>query len=800
MKFLKRLGFGLLLFFAVLALAVFFFLQSKSPDLEGQLVLQGLSAEVEVYFDEYGIPHIYAQNETDAQYALGYVHAQDRLFQMELLRRLSRGELAEILGPDLIENDRFFRTMGILESATAAQAAFDAKTEHDPMKLAALAYHKGVNAFIEQGAAPIEFTILGIEARPFTLEDTYAIYGYMAFSFAQAFRTDPLLTRIYQKLGEKYFDDLDTQWNPSATKIPVWGRAKKDSAAMPASMTALMDRLPVPPFIGSNGWVIGPKKTKNGQVIFSNDTHMGYAQPAVWYEAHLEYPGHRFYGYYLAGVPFPVLGNNHHHAIGLTMLENDDIDFYVEEYKTGDSTQVRFGETYEPLSIRKEQILVKDGEPIQFEVKTSRHGPILNEALEDISITTDQPVAMWWVYHQFPNKSLELSYQMAHATSMEEVRDAVSLGHAPGLNVMYGDVDGNIAWYALAKLPIRPDHVHSKLLLDGASGADEILGYTPFTENPQSENPAVGYLYSANNQPDTVAGRLHPGYYIPRDRASRIVEILDSKSDWDVDAVKEMILDVQSPVMQEVRDVFVAAIDPASLTSEQERQALEILTNWNGDNQLEQLGPTIFTKMLYESLAGIMADELGEEDFGTMLRTHLFKRSFPYLFANERSVWWDDKNTEATENRGQILTAAFQRSVAALSQQLGDDPQAWQWQKVHTLEHGHALGAVEALKPWFNVGPFPVPGNTEVINNLQFTLNKEGTYEVGGGPAKRRIIDFADWEHSWNCSPTGQSGNPMSPHYSDQAEMFAKGEFRLQKMKAEEIKTAESRKLVFSPK
>lgn len=779
---LKRITILLLVLVLICCAGGYFYIQSFKPTLEGELKLQGLNEEVEVYFDTYGIPHIYAESEEDAQFALGYVHAQDRLFQMEMIRRLGNGELAEILGTELVESDRFFRTLGTKESAIKASKAFIALDANNPMKKAATAYYDGINSYIENGKLPIEYQILGIEARPFSIHDGYAIFGYMAFSFAQAFRTDPLLMRIHDNLGVDYLNDLDVHWNPTAQKIPFYSEPSIDSMLSDVfDIKALFQTFPTPPFIGSNSWVIGPKKTKSGKVIFSNDTHIGFSQPSVWYEAHLNYPDANNYGFYLAGVPFSVMGHNDHLAIGITMLENDDIDFYVEKQNPDNANQVWFKDKWEDLDIRTETIKVKDGNDVSFEVKVSRHGPIINDALEHVSNTTDQPVSVYWIYNEFMPTNLESAYLMGRAQNLEDIKSAVSLGAAPGLNIMYGDVEGNIAWFSMGKLALRPDHVNSKLFLDGASGLDEILGYVDFEDNPHSINPPAGYVYSANNQPESEDGTLHPGYYIPEDRARRIMEVLEKDNEWDIEKAKVMINDVKSLIAIQMSADFVSIIGDLENGTANEKQALAILSNWDGNSELNDIEPTIYIKMLYHFLEKTFKDDLGEKDFESFLHTHIFKRTYPFLIQNENSKWWDNAQTkESKENRKEIITAAFRQSITELETQLGTDISQWNWSKVHTIEHPHPLSKVESLRKFFNVGPFPVNGNMEVLNNMMFPLNGEGKYEVYGGPAKRRVIDFNDLNHSVNVLPTGQSGNVMSPHYSDQAQMFVDGEFRLQ--------------------
>ncbi|MEM1121745.1 MAG: penicillin acylase family protein [Bacteroidota bacterium] len=798
MKLLKSIALAALILIAACAIYGYWYYNSLQPTYEGTLTLKELKEPVDVYFDDFGIPHIYAQNEHDAQFALGYLHAQDRLWQIELLRRVGSGRLSEILGEATLKTDKFFRTVNSLETAKKAKANFDKIPADDPIKKAALAYYAGLNAFIKNGPTPVEFQILGIEKEELTLLDCYSTFGYMAFSFAQAFRTDPIVAKIHQEWGEEYLNDLDVHWNPDAQIIPTYTAPKEVTSSEMSdalSMNELFESLPTPPWIGSNSWIISGQKTKSGKTIFTNDTHIGFAQPSVWWEAHVEYPGHRSYGNYLAGIPFPVIGHNDYCAIGLTMFENDDIDFYIEKLNPDNPNQVAFKDGWEDLNIRKEVIKVKGGADVEIEVKTSRHGPIMNDVVAGIPKVTDQPVAAYWVYNDLVPNSLSPTYKLAHAQSMDEARIAASEIIAPGLNGMYADRDGNIAWWAMGKLPIRPDHVNTKLFLDGASGKDEILGYEPFENNPKSENPPEGYVYSANNQPDTTNGVLQEGYYIPEDRAKRIMDLLSAKDDWDVPAAKEMITEVVSdkkPMMvQQILDV----LRNTEFSNQHTGKAVEILAAWNGDNQLDDIAPTIFAKLQCKLLELTCKDEVGD-NFTEFLNTVLSRRSLPFLLAKEDSPWWDDQTTtDKKESRKDIFKAALEQSLEEISAQLGDDITKWKWGKVHTIEHPHTLGQNENLRPYFNVGPFPVIGNKEVINNMSYTINGTGKYEVVSGPAIRRIIDFSDVEHSWNVLPTGNSGNVLSPHYDDQAQLFVNGEFRSQLMNREEIMQLE-RKLV----
>ena len=330
MRILKKILIGILILLVIAAILGFVYVNSLKPQYSGDLELDGLKAEVSTYFDEYGIPHIYAQNEEDAFATLGYVHAQDRLWQMELVKRIAPGRLSEILGKELLPTDKFFATLGIEEASEKAIAKIDKNSM--PYKLA-MAYINGVNQYIEKGATPIEFSLVGVEKEPYTLKDMYNTFGYMAFSFAMAQKTDPMLTAIKEKLGADYLKDLDILSNPNSTFIKNSKPNIEVFQELSSQITQITKNLPISQFVGSNSWVVSPKKTSTGSVIFANDPHIAYSQPSVWYEAHIVTPNYEMYGYHLAGVAFPILGHNRDFAYGLTMFENDDIDFYIEENK-----------------------------------------------------------------------------------------------------------------------------------------------------------------------------------------------------------------------------------------------------------------------------------------------------------------------------------------------------------------------------------------------------------------------------------------------------------------------------------
>ncbi|MBL4745628.1 MAG: penicillin acylase family protein [Flavobacteriaceae bacterium] len=790
MRVLKKIIFFIVGLLIILALAGFFYANYQKPTYKGNLELQNINTPTTVYFDEYGIPHIYAENQLDALTTLGYVHAQDRLWQMELMRRISPGRLSEVFGDVMLKNDKFFKSLGIEEASKEAVKNID-KT--GAPYLLAMAYLDGINQYIAQGKTPIEYRILGLEKEVFVLEDVYNIFGYMAFSFAMAHQTDPVLTNIKNKLGTPYLKDLSIHVNPDTEIIRTTNGSNN---IMASEVAKIMGKSPVPPFIGSNSWVIAPEKTSTGSVIFANDPHIAYSQPSAWYEAHIHTPDYEMYGYYLAGIPFPLLGHNREYAYGITMFENDDIDFYEEEDHPTNKELYKYKEGYKKYKTVTKTITIKGAPSLEYSYKLSDHGPIMNDVIDGIN--SENPIAMWWVFTKFPLKTMKAMYKISHASSMDDVEEGASLIHAPGLNIMYGDAKNNVAWWATGKLYKQAAHVNRKFILNGSSGNDDPIEYLDFTQNPKAKNPTWHYVYSANNQPDSIAGMLYPGYYLPEDRAKRIVQLIEEKDTWDSKSTQKMITDVTSPVSVEIIKEFTAILNPDDFTKK-ELEVIAILQKWDGSNTISSIAPTIYNKWVYLYLENTLSDELGEQTFQQILNTYVMKRSIAKLIRTNSSIWWDDIHTkDHKESRQEILSKSLKQTVTFLEKQLGTAIKEWNWSRVHTLEHNHVLGEVALLRKYFNIGPFPINGAREVINNSGFDYDKTGIYKVKSGPSTRRVIDFSDIENSVSINPTGQSGNVFSPHYKDQFEMYNKGLFRKMKLNKEEI-INHSTKLIFTP-
>jgi len=770
--------------------------RTKLPQRSGTLMLKQLKAAVTVAYDERGVPHIRAENEADLYRALGYVHAQDRLFQMEMVRRLARGELAEILGPKLLDTDRLFRTLGLRAHADAYVLS-----HQDPANLAnqaLLAYLDGINQYQATRPLPLEFELLGIPVRPFTPADMFAVSGYLAYSFAAAFRTEPVLTFVRDKLGADYLRVFDLEWQPLGVVGPQ-AESSLSSRMSPADWQSLSrvavlsqdgpERAGVPQFEGSNAWVISGSHTSSGKPLLAGDPHIAYSAPAVWFEAHLTAPGFELYGHYQALNPMALLGHNRQFGWSLTMFQNDDVDLIAEKVNPANPNQVWYQGQWVELQSRQETIAVKGAPPVQLTVRRSPHGPIINEAFADSLGHT--PVAMWWAFLETENPALDAFYELNRADTREKARQAASKLHAPGLNIVWANAAGDIGWWAAAKLPQRPAHVNPSFILDGSTGEADKPGFYRFADNPQEENPARGYIVSANHQPAPSSGVPVPGYYNLPDRAQRLDQLLRNPDvSWNLQNSQALQLDERTAYGPRVLKPLIPVLR-ASVTDPLELSLIDLLAEWDGRHNRESIAPTVFNQFLYELAKSAMADEMGEVLFQNLSRTRALDHALPRLAADAASPWWDDRTTPAVETRADMVKAAWRATLSHLEATRGKSLAGWTWGQNHSLTHNHPLGQQKPLNLLFNVGPFPAPGGREIPNNLAQPFGP-GPWATSYGPSTRRLIDFADATKALGINPVGQSGVLLDEHYADQAETFIRGGYQPMHLGAADV-TANTR-------
>ncbi|QDK41444.1 penicillin acylase family protein [Bacteriovorax stolpii] len=763
----KTLKIALFIFALIVLSAIvggYEFFRSRVPQMNGEAALSGLSAPVEVVRDRHGIPHINAQTSEDAFRTLGYVMASERLFQMEVSRRLAQGELAELLGEKLLRSDKLFRNLGLKYESEKLFARKTAEKSFDPQMLKEMnAFYDGVNQFVEKGALPIEFKILGIKPRPFSMVDGQSFVGLMGFSFGIAIMTEPLLTDLAKRIGGDLTNDLRNEKIPNEVT-----RVVDTSSFVSKEVLKVISSLEsgFPLFEGSNGWLLSGKRTSSGSPVLSNDPHISYSHPGIWFEAHIKTPEYESYGHFLSLIPFPILSHNRERGWGLTMSLTDDMDIYQEQINEKDLTY-RFKGKDLPLEKREEIIKVKNAPDFKMTVFKTHHGPILDYALSET--TKEKSLSLQWPFYSEKNDPFTTVFRMGRAKNMQEFKDAVATGMAPGLNILYADKE-NIGWWIFGEVWKKRPGIKTDFILDGQSGNDEIIGALTMNEKPHLENPESGLIVSANARPAGYPAHLR-GDWQPDDRQKTLEKILSQNDKWS----PEELMEVQALNMNFENKVLLhALLNDLSFKNKTEENRYEkyvqILREWNLSSEITSIAPSIYYSWARDIQKKMLVDLTDDEKeiFAKVPNGWIF---FKRVILEPTSPWWKKFD------RAALLKETFIGTITTLEKRFGEDTNEWKWGKLHTLEFVHPIGRVKPLNYIFNLGPYPAPGATQEVNNQKVTSYK-GDFAVTAGPSTRRIIDFARPEKAWGILPIGNSGHLLSPFYNDQVQLFLEGKYR----------------------
>lgn len=763
--------------------SVYYLFLSRVPQMDGKINLANLSAPVEVIRDQNGIPHISAKNNRDAFYTLGYIMASERLFQMEMSRRLAKGELSEVFGDKALPSDQLFRNLGLKDTALKLINKKKQDNSFDPQMLEESdAFYAGVNHFIETGKMPIEFLIMGLKPRPFSLVDGQSFVGLMGFSFGIAVMTEPLLTKLVERIGADLVEDLRNEKIPMSESRVVH---VDNTISEKVSQIITGLQLGFGLFEGSNGWLLSGKKTASGRPMLVNDPHINYSHPGIWFEAHIKTPTFETYGHFLPLIPFPVLSHNKERAWGLTMSLTDDMDIYKENIDLKNKTYLFKGEK-RSLNERVEVIKVKKSKDVVLNIFSTHHGPVLDYALSDT--TPDKSLSLQWAFYNPINDPLSALYKMGKATNVDEFKSAVALGMAPGLTILYADKE-NIGQWIFGEVWKKRAGIKTDFILNGENGQDEILGSLSFEEKPHAFNPESGVIISANTRPASYPANLR-GDWQPDDRYKTIENTLSRKSKWSVEETMEL----QALTMNfENKLIIDALLRDIVFKSAEEKKSFEkftdLLKNWNLSSDKEASAPALYYSWARTIQVSLLKDLTEEERevFAKVPNGWIF---FKRVILNSDSIWWQKFN------RSDFFRTTFIQTIRDLEKRLGDNSDNWRWGELHTVEFHHPLGRVKPLNKIFNLGPFPVSGATQEVSNQKVT-SFIGDFDVKAGPSTRRIIDFAHPEKSWGILPAGNSGHVSSPFYKDQVERFLEGKYRVELLEpsSENIYS----KMIFTP-
>lgn len=752
-----------------------------------------VTSETTVIKDSFGVPHIKANSKEEMYHTLGFVMASDRLFQMDIHRRVASGRLSEIFGARALEADKLFRTFRFKAAMKKLLGKSRDRLNKDMLRYLD-AFYKGVNHYIDTRPLPIEFKLLGYRPDHFDMLDGISFIGYMGYSFATSFRNDLLFQELQDKLSEKMLDDLKIfPEKVSRAGVPVvlnkkeieiWNNIIKTTESTLSRFGGNLH--------GSNSWVVSGKRTKSGYPILANDPHIATSHPGTWYEAHIESGSYKMYGHFLPILPFPVLGHNEHYGWAMTMSKIDEINLYNEQVDR-EKGLVKFKGEWVALEKESEVIKVKGGPDYNLEILITPHGPLINSIMDAGKIKND--LSLRWVYFDDDNYSIEALYKLGTASSMDEFKSAIALGSAPGLNISYADAKGNIGWWVYGKIPLMPKGVMSDRFLDGSSGKEEYLGYLPFEKNPHSVNPDIGYIVSANYIPAGFDNKWQ-GLWEPSDRFDTITQMLNVKEKWDLSDFQIMQTRAVDATFMDIMSVLTKEMDErAGELTGIYLEAYNRLKRWNYQSDMSSTEATMF-HLWNRTNVRLIVDELSSDSLEKYCDLTTYWFFYKRVLNDMGDVWWDQVNTSVVEHGGDIIIAGWKETIDTLKSKFGGDINTWYWGRLHTLEYEHPLGSVSPLNKIFNIGPLPASGGFNQINNMRAS-GCGNELKITSLPSTRRLIDFAYPELSMGILPAGQSGHVLSPNYQDQVRMYLDGEYRYQLLDWDLILSEATDKILF---
>ncbi|MEX0809311.1 MAG: penicillin acylase family protein [Dongiaceae bacterium] len=762
---------GFILLLGALAATGYLWLRTSLPQTEGEIALTGIGAPVSIGRDAHGIVTIRAANDEDAYFALGFAHAQDRLFQMEFTRRLGSGRLSEVLGTATLETDRFMRTMGFRRLAEAQLPLLS-----PGLRDALDAYTNGVNAYLEShdGAWPPEFHALFLEPEPWQPADSLIWGRLMALQLSDNWRSEYLRAGLAAILSAEQLEYL-------------WPAMERDQASLPAGHEierAAIEPVPALPFGmemlsgASNAWAVAPARSASGGALLAGDPHLGLQLPIQWYLVRIETPDRTMEGVTAPGVPLIVIGHNDHVAWSFTTTHGDNQDLFLETIDPADPAQYLTPEGPQPFEIRDEIIRTR-GDDVALVVRSTRHGPVLSDiGIAEELADDDTAVALAWACLEADDHTPEALFRMNRATDARAFRAALDLFHCPLQNIVYADSAGTIGFATAGRMPVRAAlSAGSQMPADGASGEFDWLGYLDAADLPQYVDPARGWIATANNRivddvyPHFIAARWDASY-----RVDRIDQVLAENIRFTIDDMSILQQDTLSLASRALLPVMLDRLG-ATGESDTEIAAFDLLKAWDGRVDRDLAAPLVFHAWTAAAQHAVFGDDLGPlyEDYAWW-NVPLMLRLLDGSEASE--AWCDDIATEATETCADAFSAAWRSSIATLADAYGDDPSRWQWGDAHQVRFAHPVWArVPLVGGWLTTW-IATPGDQYTINRgTAAVLGNDGRFPHLQGAGLRFAIDLADPAGARFMIAGGQSGNIFSPHYADLIGLWRDGSF-----------------------
>ncbi|HOR08569.1 MAG TPA: penicillin acylase family protein [Bacteroidales bacterium] len=764
--------------------------KSGLPELNGEKSLSALTAEVKVIRDERGVSHIYASNEHDLYFMTGYITAQERLWQMDMVRHATQGRLSELFKRDMFETDIFLRALGMQEKSRMVLE------KEDPEILATLqAYADGVNAWITGCGKklPPEFRVLGYEPEPWTMVDITNIIGFIGWDLASSNLSNEISNyKLGMKLGAEKAAELIADWNlVDEVVFPDFRLDDKltDKALKAVSSMEKLEELGIVTLSGSNNWAVSGSRSETGKPILSNDMHLGFNVPGFWLQVHQVIPGKlNVTGVLFPGEPFIIAGHNDRIAWGMTNLGVDDIDLFVE---TVDSTGNNYLYNGEWLPFRDvEHTLKMTDDSSQTRVlRYTHHGPVIS-GMQNID---DVVLSMCWSGYDYSDE-IKAVYLLNRAGNWDEFRTALSHFKSISQNFAYADVDGNIGLNTGGGVPVRKGT--GLLPRRGDTDEYEWKGYVPFELLPSSFNPEEGFISSANQRtvdssyPFFISGEFSMPY-----RIMRIREMAGEKQVLGIEDFKRMITDNHSAYAKMLTPVILKGAEALSDPGETERKAIEELRVWNYAMDASLVAPTLFEFIRMEMAYQLLGDELDELYGAALGRQHDF---YLYRLMKEGPDGWvDNVNTPEEESLETIIARSISAALDTLTARYGEYGEQWQWGRIHTITLEHPMGGVKILDRVLklNSDTYGVGGSYHTVEPYAFRDN----FKAHHGASERHIFNTADWDKSLTVIPTGTSGIPGSPFYLSQTETYINNGFYSEPFSDAAVEAAKKYEMIFRP-
>lgn len=798
-KILLGLSISFIIIFIVAGAIFYNMLSSSLPAYQGIITSSKIISDIEIYRDSFAVPYIFAENDNDAAFALGYVHAQERLFTMDFIRRAGEGRLSEILGDEAVPFDNMFRTVGIKRNILRNYSRID------PSVISLLqSYSDGVNAYIEErkGNYSIEFDVLGYQPEKWKPLHSLIIIKMMAWELNMSWWTDLTFSELIQKLGEKKALEILPDYPENAPTI-IADNFKYLSAinsSLVETDKAFRNFIGwTGTHIGSNNWVVNANKSTSGKPIIANDPHLAFSAPGKWFAATVNSKeGWKTSGVTLPGVPGIVIGKGENISWVLTNVMNDDADFYIEKLDSSDSKYFVDGQ-WRDLRIIKDTIKVKNGKDRVIEIKETHRGPIISDIhtfnfIYNTAESEFPPISMKWLGNEFSDEMLGF-YKINKAKNWNQFREGVKYFGIPGQNFVYADTTGNIGYIMGARIPLRKKN-NPTLVFDGTNTENDWQGYVPVEEIPVVLNPKENFIASANNKILKDFKYHISNLWEPSSRIDRIYELLNSKEKHSAEDFKKYQMDITSPYAKLITSHIVKAFEGIKINDNNLKTAIELLSEWDFNLNKQSQTPSIYVVTLKYLLHNIYYDELGDDLFNRFVfLANVPFRSLLRVLDKPESLIFDDISTAKTESKNEIIRKSLADALTFLEENLGKDLTNWQWGRLHTVTFKHAFsGNFSLLDKYINIGPYEIGGDGTTINNTEYPFSESidkypmfshSEFENILGPSMRYIYDFAKPDQYYLILTTGQSGNVMSDNYHDQTPYWLQGKYML-------IKTDES--------